>query len=125
MKESEELKMILQNELITPVYQPIVDLKNGEIFAYEALSRGPEGSCLYWPDRLFDLAEREKCLWQLDYLCRSLAIKNVENTLGSRKLFLNVDAKILYDKEFHHEAQSHIELYFLLSWVLALQLHKL
>ncbi|MDQ0202907.1 GGDEF domain-containing protein [Pectinatus haikarae] len=101
MNESGELKMILENKLITPVYQPIVALKNGEIFAYEALSRGPEGSPLHPPDALFALAEKEKCLWHLDYLCRSLAIKNVENILGSRKLFLNVDARILYDRNFH------------------------
>ncbi|WP_196594108.1 GGDEF domain-containing protein [Pectinatus sottacetonis] len=101
MKENKELKLILQNKLITPVYQPIVNLKTGEIFAYEALSRGPRGSRLASPDKLFSLAEKEKCSWQLDYLCRSMAIKNVADILGERKLFLNVDAKILYDKKFH------------------------
>lgn len=101
MNESGELKMILENELITPVYQPIVALKNGEVFAYEALSRGPAGSPLHPPDALFALAEEEQCLWQLDYLCRSMAIRNVENALGDKKLFLNVDARILYDQDFH------------------------
>lgn len=30
---------ILENDAISTVYQPIVSLKNGEVFAYEALSR--------------------------------------------------------------------------------------
>ncbi|WP_196600856.1 GGDEF domain-containing protein [Pectinatus frisingensis] len=101
MDEGRELKKILCNKLITPVYQPIVNLRTGMIFAYEALSRGPEGSSLYHPDKLFAAAKMEKCLWQLDYLCRSMAISHAEKSINDRELFLNVDAKILYDNNFH------------------------
>ena len=35
----EEFNDILEKQRITPVFQPIVSLKNGEIIGYEALSR--------------------------------------------------------------------------------------
>ena len=41
--EQSELFKILDEELITPVYQPIVALTSGEVFGYESLSRGPGG----------------------------------------------------------------------------------
>jgi EAL domain-containing protein (putative c-di-GMP-specific phosphodiesterase class I) len=99
--ESKELERILKKNLITPVFQPIVNLQSGEIFAYEALSRGPQDSCLFRPDKLFTLAEKQNCLWRLDYLCRTQALLQAKNTLGDRKLFVNVDARVLYDKKFH------------------------
>ncbi len=101
MDENRELKMILRNELITPVYQPIVNLKSGKIFAYEALSRGPKTSCLHMPDRLFASAAREHCLQQLECLCHKLAIRHVMDILGGKKLFLNINARSVYDENFH------------------------
>jgi diguanylate cyclase (GGDEF)-like protein len=99
--EALELQRIIKQKLITPVFQPIVDLTNGKIFAYEALSRGPQNSCLFRPDRLFAEAKKEKCLWQLDYLCRSLALLHAKDFLQEELLFINVDANILYDHDFH------------------------
>ena len=39
-----ELEDIIKNKRIYPVFQPIVDLRSGHIFAYEALSRVLGGS---------------------------------------------------------------------------------
>jgi len=38
------LNAILKGKFITPVYQPIVSLSDGQIFGYEALSRIPDNS---------------------------------------------------------------------------------
>lgn len=99
--ELKELMRILNKKLITPVFQPIVSLRNGELLGYEALSRGPHDSSLAKPDKLFDLAEKNKCLWKLDYLCRSMAIMKAKDYLKDKMLFINVDPKVLYDKKFH------------------------
>lgn len=99
--EKEELLRILKDKIITPVFQPIVNLKNGEIFGYEALSRGPKDGFLERPDKLFGAAEKYQYLWKLDYLCRSMAIMKAKDNLKEKMLFLNVDARILYDKKFH------------------------
>ncbi len=39
-------RLVADDDGLHAVYQPIVDLFNGEIVAYEALARGPEGSAL-------------------------------------------------------------------------------
>ena len=39
------LARILDEGLIGPVFQPLVDLYSGETLGYEALARGPEGRC--------------------------------------------------------------------------------
>ena len=49
------LARIIDEGLITPVYQPLVDLYTGEVLGYEALARGPEGE-LERPDQLFAAA---------------------------------------------------------------------
>ncbi len=51
---------------IHAVYQPIVDLKTGDVVAYEALARGPVGSGLESPDRLFGAARQAGLLAELD-----------------------------------------------------------
>ena len=96
-----ELLRIIEGELITPVYQPIVNLQDGTILGYEALSRGPKNSILANPEDLFKIASQYNRLWKLDYLCRKKAIKNAKPMLTNQLLFLNVDPKILYDKDFH------------------------
>lgn len=37
----DELMRIIRDEAITPVFQPIVSLRDGSVLGYEALSRGP------------------------------------------------------------------------------------
>ena len=99
--DQNELLRIIEGELITPVYQPIVNLQDGTILGYEALSRGPKNSILANPEDLFKIASQYNRLWKLDYLCRKKAIKNAKPMLTNQLLFLNVDPKILYDKDFH------------------------
>ena len=52
-----ELEDIIKNKRIYPVFQPIVDLRCGHIFAYEALSRVLGGSSMEIGE-LFELACR-------------------------------------------------------------------
>jgi len=96
-----ELFKILDEELITPVYQPIVNLKDGSILGYEALSRGPQNSLLASPDILFKIAAQCEESLRLDSLCRKKAIKHAHQLRADQFLFLNVDPKILEDKKIH------------------------
>jgi EAL domain-containing protein (putative c-di-GMP-specific phosphodiesterase class I) len=96
-----ELFKILDEELITPVYQPIVNLKDGSILGYEALSRGPKNSLLANPDLLFKIAAQCEQSFRLDSLCRKKAIKHAHQLPADQFLFLNVDPQILEDKHFH------------------------
>ena len=51
-----ELNKILKEKSITTFFQPIVNLQDGSVLGYEALSRGPLNSILASPDQLFSVA---------------------------------------------------------------------
>lgn len=77
IKISNELKTIMDLELIDTVFRPIVSLKDSSVIGYEALSRGPENSILFSPDKLFSSAKRFNKLWDLEMLCNIKVIKKL------------------------------------------------
>lgn len=87
---------ILKNEMIYPVYQPIVSLKDGRIFAFEALSRPKLNTKLNIVD-LFEIASELGKLWEFERLCRSKALQESRCKPDNTKLFINVDPNIIND----------------------------
>ncbi len=79
------------------VYQPIVELRTGRVVGYEALARGPVGTGLASPGALFEAAEREGKLAQLDRACRGQALEGAlaAGLDPSAFLFLNVEPAAL------------------------------
>ncbi|TDO97909.1 GGDEF domain-containing protein [Marinomonas balearica] len=90
-----QLYKTLSEGLITPYFQPIFDLRNGEVLGHEALSRGPSKTPLFAPDVLFPLAESAGKLHELEILCRSKALSRFVEIGLKGKLFLNVSASLL------------------------------
>jgi EAL domain-containing protein (putative c-di-GMP-specific phosphodiesterase class I) len=84
---------------IEPVYQPIVDLRDGSVVGYEALARGRGGNGLASPEALFTLAREQGRVAELDRACREAALAGaVEGGLGAPFcLFVNADAGALED----------------------------
>lgn len=82
------------------MFQPIVSLTDATILGYEALSRGPSGSPLEQPDRLFAAAAACDLLWELDLLCRFRALEMAGKIMEKHLLFLIVDPKIINDPRF-------------------------
>lgn len=75
-------------------YQPIADLSSADVYAHEALVRGPEASPLHLPDALFAAARRERLEAELELVCVALAItQHPADAPG--KLFINLSAKAL------------------------------
>ncbi|MBV9948075.1 MAG: EAL domain-containing protein [Myxococcales bacterium] len=66
-------------------FQPIVDLTNGRLFAYEALAR-PKVARYPNPVALFEAAEREQACGRIGRLIREIAFA----TCGDVPLFVNV-----------------------------------
>ncbi len=89
----EELKRIIRERSVQTVFQPIVTIATGETVAYEALSRGPRGSSLERPDRLFAAARAAGMVVELDWLCRITAVESALSAgLGrNRSLFINCE----------------------------------
>lgn len=95
-----ELKEIIVEGNIRTVFQPIVCLQTGSVFGYEALSRGPAGSPVEMPGKLFSYAKEQDMLWDLELLCRKKAIERSNEIMPSHHLFINVDPDILNDPKF-------------------------
>ncbi|MDQ4024674.1 MAG: EAL domain-containing protein, partial [Actinomycetota bacterium] len=71
----DELDRILEAQTVTAAYQPLVSLTSGRAIGFEALARGPAGSPLERPDRLFAAAREANQLRRLDWMCRTAAVR--------------------------------------------------
>ncbi len=102
LEEQRELQFneVLEHKQIKTVFQPIVSLRDGAVYGYEALSRRPENSAMRKPEVLFKYAGKLDKLWDLESLCRVKAIESVHDLQKQIKLFLNVNPNILHDAKF-------------------------
>ncbi|MFI5492325.1 EAL domain-containing protein [Actinoplanes sp. NPDC051859] len=66
---------VLEGRSVQPLFQPIVDLETRAVVGVEALARGPAGSALEFPDRLFAAARDSGRLGELDMLCSERALE--------------------------------------------------
>lgn len=99
-KELEALFVsILESENIRTFFQPIINIKNGVILGYEALSRGPVNSPLTSPIALLSIAEQTDRSWELEQLLRTKALERASFT-SDALLFLNIDPNIIHDDDF-------------------------
>lgn len=92
-----DLAEILHHGQITTLFQPMFDLADNGIYAYEALSRGPEGSPLHRPDALFAAARQCGRLGTLERLCQACAIRRFEDLQLPGRLTINIDPLALID----------------------------
>lgn len=90
-----QLQHILQHKLLSTLFQPILDLREGRIHGYEALSRGPSDSNLHVPEALFRTAERLGRMADLDLVCAEVALHNfaAQDLLG--RVFVNLSPATL------------------------------
>lgn len=91
---------ILEEKALETVFQPIISLQTGQIYGYEALTRGPINTVLHNPENLFDYALKTGKLWELENLCRANALKCAHELRAEGKLFLNVNPNIMNDPKF-------------------------
>ena len=98
--KEEQFWEIVENELIYPVYQPIVSLRDGEVMGYEALSRISMENCLINTEEFFHMAQRMDSLWRVEALCRRKSLQNALDKKAGIKLFLNVDPDVIKDPQF-------------------------
>ena len=88
VKSRQLLQVVLSGSLKVR-YEAIVDLNSNELLGYEALSRGPEGTDLSNPRELFRRAEDAGLLYELDCLCRKVALERARQLPSGCTLFLN------------------------------------
>lgn len=101
MQHRSEFSSILINKELKIHYQPIVSLVHGKTFGFEALTRGPKESYFHSPEQLFQFAELEGFLYELEKITRELAIQEANNFIGdNQKIFINISSQVIYDSKF-------------------------
>lgn len=95
-----ELDYILKYRVLQTLYQPVLDSHDGRVFGYEALVRGPSNSPLHAPLPLIRAAIQAGRLFELDLVCRELAIRRFQDLGLPGRLFLNVSPLSLMEPTF-------------------------
>ena len=88
---------MINQRLITPHFQPIVELAGWQIYGYEALSRIIGPSVFANIEELFDAARHGGRLSPLEQLCRERALTTAARLGITERLFLNICPAVLAD----------------------------
>ncbi|CAM8632115.1 GGDEF domain [Comamonadaceae bacterium] len=89
------LEAVLQNKSLYPVFQPIVKLDDGSVYAHEALIRGPQGTALHTPDALLRAADEEGLGYAFETACVRATLRSWGRMQTAGRLFVNVSAEVL------------------------------
>ncbi len=92
-----DIDTILAEGLLTPVFQPVVSVRDGDIHGYEAFVRGPQGTALHSPQALLQAAQERGRLNELELLCCQLQLEAFHRLDLPGKLFLNLGAESILE----------------------------
>ncbi|MEO8698834.1 MAG: EAL domain-containing protein [Kofleriaceae bacterium] len=99
-RDRSTLQDVILGDGLSTVYQPIVDLGTGDIFAYEALTRGPRSTSMESPATLFAIADEVDLTVELDRACFRGALRNATTLEPVHRLFVNLLPMSFYDAPF-------------------------
>ncbi len=91
LENSLAINQLIDEKLFHFAYQPIVDLKSGEIYGYEALLRSKMDN-FKSPYEIINVAETQSKLPQLESATIFEVLKDIEkneNVIGNRNIFIN------------------------------------
>lgn len=92
---------VIDNNSVNYYFQPIVNARNGKIFAYEALMR-PVSDIKLSPVDIIDVATKDNCLVSIERMTLSNVMRAVEENadrLDGRKIFINTIPNMLLPPE--------------------------
>lgn len=92
-----QLESIIELGNITVLTQPIMNLRTGDIYGWEVLTRGPKNSALQNPAELFEFAHQADLLPQLEYLVIRKAFSEIVDRGIKEQVFINLTPVSLSD----------------------------
>ncbi|WP_028316100.1 EAL domain-containing protein [Desulfatibacillum aliphaticivorans] len=97
---------IIENQSIETVFQPIVDLHKGDVFAYEALSRIKGESSFPNTESLFQASQFFQKTLQLERVCQRSAMRKAEDLGLTHPVCINLCPSIFRTPECNHGGVS-------------------
>jgi len=96
-----DLAALIEQDDLTIVFQPILDLRSGAVVGYEALARPPSGSPFAGASELFEAAERVEMTAELERALRRLTFTAASrHWVEGTRLFLNVSPTAVLEDGF-------------------------
>lgn len=98
--KGKDIIYILNNKKLKTYFQPIMSVKDRDIFAYECLSRGiKEDGSLMGSNILFKTAAKNDLLYYLDREARETALTNALVNKIDKKIFINFVPNAIYNPD--------------------------
>jgi EAL domain-containing protein (putative c-di-GMP-specific phosphodiesterase class I)/GGDEF domain-containing protein len=94
------IEQVIARRAVRVVFQPIVDLNDGMVVAYEALCRPQADTGLKNADEMFHGAEECGLLWELERITRAESMAAAANWPRDVRLFLNSSPVVFADERF-------------------------
>lgn len=94
------LEKLISDRLVRTVFQPIADLSRGEVAGFECLTRPDPGSGFADATRLFDAAQAQGRLIELDAITRGKALQAAGDWPPGSLLFLNTTPQTFARADF-------------------------
>jgi len=91
------LSRLMRDRSLRSVFQPIVAMADGSIYAHEALIRGPSAMPLQSADALLAAARKEGLLVEFELMCVAVALERWAQLNQPGRLFVNVSANALLE----------------------------
>lgn len=98
------LYSIIGDQRVTPLFQPIVDLRSAELIGYEGTIRGPSDSPLHAPEKLLKASREYGVSYEMEMLCWSTIVSAFHRLNLQGNLFINIspDAILLNNFRMPH-----------------------
>jgi EAL domain-containing protein (putative c-di-GMP-specific phosphodiesterase class I) len=90
LRGGKHLREMLNQHLVSAVFQPIVSLASGVVLGYESLGRGVHAELAESPSDLFDLAEKCQLAAELSRTFRQAGVKEATHLDSRLRLFFNL-----------------------------------
>lgn len=94
------LDEIIARRNLSALFQPILDMKSGELIGFEGLIRGPANSPLHSPVNLFNAAKQQGLTLEVEMLCRQVVLEQFAQLHLPGYLFLNISPDTLTHPSF-------------------------
>jgi diguanylate cyclase (GGDEF)-like protein len=94
---SDVVTRILDGEIVSTMFQPIVRLDDGAVIGYEALARPAGFAAMDSVEPVFEAARTGGQIRDLDWVCRRRAVEDARGLPEGSSLFLNISAAALLD----------------------------